>query len=200
MQNAILHMGEGVPLSDLPMTDAQRSRMVRVEHVFWQWLKNPYLEPYELLKQMLKGRGCDAPSEFRMLQRDKLLFDFMAEQFSPPSRRISEARVRAAGNHLMKMGMETDNGKDIEAGAKIIIKLDKLDQPESQQVDMSKALFLPPVVTTSAHEVDDTKADLSDKQALDIMRKYDAHIDEKRKMVEEKVEIMMAARSGADSE
>ena len=103
-----------------------------------------------------------------------------------------EARVRASANHLMKMGMETDNAFAIADGAKIAMKLDRLDQPESEQVDMSKAHFISPVVTVKASEVDDTKIDYDDKQSLAIMQEFGAYIDPKRQMVEDKVALLEA--------
>ena len=75
-----------------------------------------------------------------------------------------------------------------------------LDKPENQQAELSRAAFLAPVVTTSAHEVDETKVDMNDRQSLAIMKKYGAYIDEKRKAVEDKVKVMMAARGNGETE
>ncbi len=194
MQITILHFENGVPIKDTYLTQPQRERLARVEHVYWQWLKNPFLDAFALFKQLSKGKGSDVYSEWRIAKRDKILFDFVVEHIAPPSRRVSEARVRAAGNHLMEMGMQTDNGRDIEAGAKLIMKLDMLDQPEDHQTDISKVAFLPPVVTMKISDVDPTKQDISDKQSRSIMEKYGGYIDEKRTLVEEKVAAMNAMR------
>jgi hypothetical protein len=135
-----------------------------------------------------------------MAKKDQALLDFVVQHVVPTDRKVMEARVRASANHLMKTGMETDNAFAIADGAKIAMKLDRLDQPESEQADMAKVAFLAPVVTTNAHEVDDTKVDMDDKQSLDIMHKYDAYIDEKRKMIEDKVAVLEAtgeAESGS---
>lgn len=188
----MLHFESGVPICDLNISAQQRERMARVSHVYWQWRKNPYLDAGELFRQMNRGR-CALPSnDCHMAQRDKQLFDFVIEHVSGESRRVSEARVRAAANHLTQMGMETDNGRDIEAGAKLLMKLDRLDQPESEQADLSKTVFLPPVVTTVASEVDPTKDDMDDQTARAIMNKYGGYIDEKRTLVEEKVAVLEA--------
>lgn len=188
----MLHFESGVPICDLNISAQQRERMARVSHVYWQWRKNPYLDAGELFRQMNRGR-CALPSnDCHMAQRDKQLFDFVIEHVSGESRRVSEARVRAAANHLTQMGMETDNGRDIEAGAKLLMKLDRLDQPESEQADLSKTVFLPPVVTTVASEVDPTKDDMDDQTSRAIMNKYGGYIDEKRTLVEEKVAVLEA--------
>jgi hypothetical protein len=152
-----------------------------------------------MFKQLLHGKCADRHSEWHAAQKDQTLFDFVVKQVAPTDRKVMEARVRASANHLMKMGMETDNAFAIADGAKIAMKLDRLDQPESEQADMAKAAFLPPVVTTSAHEVDDTKEDMNDQQSLAIMDKYNAYVDEKRKMIEDKVAIMEAESEAKSS-
>lgn len=195
MQNSLLHFENGVPIDDLHLRPEQRRRLARVEHVYWQWVRNPFLDVFPMFKQLVKGKYSDLQSEWRAAQKDKLLFDYIVERVSGPSRKVAEARVRMVANKLMQNGMATDNGRDMAEGAKISMKLEKLDQPESQQADLSKTVFLPPVVTISAHEVDDTKEDITDDQALLIMKKYGAHIDEKRKAVEDKVDVMMAKRN-----
>ena len=98
--------------------------------------------------------------------------------------------MRAAADHLMRMGMETDNGKDIAEGAKIRIKLDRLDQPENENVSINDAIFLPPVVVTDIREVDPTKEPCDDAEVARILAKYGGYIDEKRLLVEEKVRRM----------
>lgn len=194
MQGALLHFESGVPIVDLAIRSDQKQRMARVEHVYWQFVKNPFLDPYQLFRQLVKGHYADPPSECRAAEKDKALFDFVVKTVTQQDRKVSEAQVRAVSKRLMQNGMATDNGRDMAEGAKILMKLDRLDQPENEQVNMSKAVFLPPVVTISAHEVDDTKEDLNDKQALAIMDKYNAYVDEKRKTVDDKVAVMIAAR------
>lgn len=195
MKNSLLHFDSGVPIDDLNLRPEQKRRLARVSHVYWIWKRNPFLDTLQMFKQLVKDKYADAPSAHHAAQRDQLLFDFVVGSIAPPNRKVAEERVRMVANKLMQNGMATDNGKDMAEGAKISMKLEKLDQPESQQGDLSKAVFLPPVVTTSAHEVDDTKEDIDDKQALLIMNKYGAHIDEKRTMIEEKV-ALLEAKSG----
>ena len=197
MTAAMLHFEQGVPINDCHIDKrGQRDRLARVSHVYWIWKKNPFLETFPMFKQLLHGKGADRHSEWHAAQKDQLLFDFVVQHIAPTDRKVQEARVRASANHLMKIGMETDNAFAIADGAKIAMKLDRLDQPESEQADMAKAAFLPPVVTMSAHEVDDTKEDMNDQQSLAIMHKYDAYVDEKRKMIDDQVELLEAKGEG----
>lgn len=192
MTGALLHFEKGVPIDDCDIRTEHKRRLARVDHVYWIWKKNPFLDAFALFKQLVKGKGADLQSEWRMAQKDKLLFDFVVEHVSPPPRRLAEERVRAAANHLMEMGMQTDNGRDIAEGAKIAIKLDQLDQPESQQGDMSKINFLPPVVVTNINLIDDSKQDVNDAEMKRIMAKYGGVVDEKMRDMDEMVEVMEA--------
>ena len=79
------------------------------------------------------------------------------------------------------------------------MKLDRLDQPESEQADLSKLVFLPSVVVTNIKEVDDTKENIDDEEVNRIIAKYGAYVDEKRKLVEDKVAVM-ESRGGDDNE
>lgn len=200
MSGSLIHFEKGVPIDDLDLKPVHRERLARVEHVYWIWVKNPFLDAFAMFKQLAKGKYADKPSEWRAAQRDKLLFDFVVENISAPSRKVSEAKVRVTADRLMQMGAQTDNGHDMEAGAKLLMKLDRLDQPENEQADMSKVAFLPSVVVTDIREVDDTKENIDDAETRRIMAKYGGYVDEKRKLVEEKVEVMIAqGRADADA-
>ena len=169
MTAALLHFQSGVPIDDCDCRSDQKRRLARVSHVYWIWKQNPFLETFPMFKQLLHGKCADRHSEWHAAQKDQLLFDFVVKQVAPTDRKVMEERVRASANHLMKMGMETDNAFAIADGAKIAMKLDRLDQPESEQADMSKVMFLPPVVTTSAKEIDESKEDMDDTEMKRIM-------------------------------
>lgn len=199
-QWSLLHFEKGVPICDIAIRKDAKDRLARVSHVYWQWKKNPFLDTKELFRAMAKGKYSGTGAECNACSMDQLLFEFVRDHVAPPSRAEATAKVRAVADRLMRNGMATDNGKDMAEGAKIAMKLDRLDQPENTQAELAKAAFLAPVVTTSAHEVDETKQDMNDRQSLAIMNKYGAYIDEKRKAVEDRVEVMLAARGTEGAE
>lgn len=198
MSGSLLHFESGVPIDDLKLSPPQRRRLARVQHVYWQWVKNPWIDTYSLLRQLVKGLYADRPSETHAAQKDKMLLDFVINHVAPPSRKESEAKVRAAADKMMRIGMETDNVMALDKGSKRLMELDRLDQPESEQADMTKVMFLPPVVTTVVSDVDDTKEDVSDEQARAIINKYNAFVDPKRTMIEKRVAAMEAAAGSAE--
>ena len=193
MMGALMHFEQGVPISDLDIRREHKERLARVQHVYWQWVKNPItLDPFAMFKQLVKGKGADIYSEWRMAQKDKFLFDFVVEHIAPPSRRMDEAKVRAAADKMMKIGMETDNVNALDKGSKRLMEVAQLDKPEEERIDMSKMAFLPPVVTTSAKDADDTKQDVDDPEMKRIMSKYGGYVDEKELRIEKMVEAMVA--------
>ena len=196
MSGALLHFQRGVPIKDLDMRREHKDRLARVSHVYWLWIKDPMLDAYQMLRQLVKQTGnySDAAAVTVAAQKDKMLFDFVIDNIQSGSRRQDELKVRYAAEKLIRIGLETDNVMALDKGSKRLYEVAGLDKPESEKMDMNKVLFTPPVITTSAHEVDDTKDDLTDQQSLDIMHKYNAHIDEKRQMIEQKVATMEAER------
>lgn len=195
MTCSLLHFEQGVPIADLDIRREHKERLARVQHVYWQWIKNPIcLDPFSLFKQLTKGKGADPQSEWRMAQKDKFLFDFVVEHIAQPSRRMDEMKVRTAAEQMMRIGMETDNVNALDKGSKRLMEVAQLDKPESEHTDMSKVMFLPPVVTTVVTDVDSEKQAISDEQAEKIMQKYGAHQDAKRLAIDERVSVMMAKR------
>lgn len=194
MTYSLVHFEKGVPIDDLQLRNDQKRRIARVEHVYWQWMRNPFIDVFQLFKMLDKGKFADPASEYHAAQKDKMLFDFIVERLAPPSRRQDEQKVRAAAEQMMRIGRETDNVLALDRGSKRLSEVAHLNEPESQQADMSKVMFIPAVVTTSARDIDPTKEDPTDEQAKAIIDKYNAYVDDKRKAVDERVDAMLAAR------
>ena len=196
MTGALLHFESGVPINDLNVRKENKERMARVDHVFWQWKKNPFLDVFALFKQLVKGKYSGKVPEWYAAQKDKMLFDFVVEHVAPPSRREDEMKVRFAAERAIQIGADTDNPQALVKGGKLLAEVAHLNQPEDQRADMSKVAFLPTVVVTDIRQVDDTKDNYDDEETKRIIAKYGAYVDEKHKAIEDKV-ALMEARSGA---
>lgn len=194
MTNSLLHFENGVPIDDLALRADQKRRLTRVSHVYWLWLRNPYTVDYKaLLRQLVKQAGfADAPSECHAAQKDVQLFEFIKESVSLMSRKEAQLKVQVAAERMVRIGMETDNVMALDKGSKRIFELAGLDKPEDQRQDMSKVMFLPPVVTTNVADVDPSRKSVTDGQTLAIINKYQAHQDGKRLAIEDRVNAMMA--------
>lgn len=196
MTGALLHFEKGVPIGDLAIRKEQKESMMRVQHVYWQWVRNPFsIDPRELFRQLVKGKYQGTGAECNAINRDMLLFNFVKESVSQVSRKDAEIKVKAAAEKMMRIGMETDNVTALDKGSKRMFELAGLDKPEEERIDMSKMAFLPPIVTTSVKEVDETKQDVDDQEMKRIMAQYNGFVDEKERDIEKMVETMRA-RSG----
>ena len=195
MSGSLLHFEQGVPIDDLALRTEQRKRLARVEHVYWQWMRNPFIDTYQLFRQLVKGHYADKPSETRAAQKDHQLFEFVKESLTGMSRKDAQMKVKVAAEKAIRIGMETDNVQALTKGGKLLYEVAGLDKPETEQTDMSKLMFLPPVVVTDISQVDDTKENVDDAEMKRIMAKYDGFVDDKMKDVDDMV-ATMEARSG----
>lgn len=200
MSGALLHFQSGVPIKDLDMRREHKDRLARVAHVYWVWIKDPMLDAYQMLRQLVKQTGSysDAAAVTVAAQKDKMLFDFVIDHIQSGSRRQDELKVRHAAEKMILIGLETDNVMALDKGSKRLYEVAGLDKPENEQIDVSKVMFIPPVVTTNVTDVDPTKENVDDEQARLIMQKYGAAIDDKRTMVDDKVALMMAKREAKE--
>lgn len=199
MSGSLLHFEQGVPIDDLSLRTEQRKRLARVEHVYWQWVRNPFIDTYQLFRQLVKGHYADRPSETRAAQKDQQLFEFIKESLTGMSRKDAQMKVQAAAEKAIRIGMETDNVNALTKGGKLLYDVAGLNQPESEQTDMSKLMFLPPVVVTDISQVDDTKENVDDAEMKRIMDKYGGYVDDKMKDVDDMV-ATMEARAGVNQD
>ena len=191
MAAALLHFESGVPIDDCNVQGrGHRDRLARVHHVYFQWIKNPMIDTFEMFRLLLQGQCSDRHSLFRMAQRDNILFEFVRDHVALGNRRQDEAMVRAAAYQSIRIGMETDNVNALTKGGCLLKEVAHLMDPEEDRADMNKLSFLPPVVTTSAKEVDETKDDMDDAEMKRIMAKYNGYVDEKERDIDRMVEVM----------
>ena len=201
MWGALLHFQNGVPIDDLDMRREHKDRLSRVVHVYWVWIKNPMLDYYQLLRQLVKqtGKYAGVTEITHAAQKDKMLFDFVIDHIQSGSRRQDELKVRHAAEKMIRIGLETDNVMALDKGSKRLYEVAGLDKPEDERVDMGKMSFLPPVVTTSVKDVDETKEDVDDREMKRIMAKYGGFVDEKEGNINRMVETMTAKSKGEDA-
>lgn len=196
MANSLLHFEKGVPISDLQLRNDQKRRLARVDHVYWQWLKNPFSVDYRaLFRQLVKGKFSDPASETHAAQKDIQLFEYIKDTVSPLSRNEARLKVKFAAEKAIQIGNETDNVQALTKGGDLLYKVAGLDKPEDNSTDINKVSFLPSVVVTNVQEVDKDRVNIDDEESKRIAAKYGAYVDEKRGLVDKQV-AMMEARSG----
>lgn len=200
MTAALLHFEQGVPINDCDIRSENKERLARVSHVYWQWVKNPFLDPFAMFKQLVKGKFSDCHSDWKVARKDKMLFDFVKDHIAVGNRHEDELMVRTAAKQAIRIGLETDNAMALTKGGKLLYEVAGLDRPEEDRADMNKLSFLPPVVTTSAKEIDETKDDMDDTEMKRIMAKYNGYVDEKDRNIDRMVEVMEAKSQAEKTE
>lgn len=195
----IAHFVNAIPIERLNLSTQQKENIALVDHVYWLYKANPFLDIhamfFELCKNKYKSRqngGNTDGRAFIMSRMFERMLDFVLDNTNSFSRKKDEMQVRYAANRLMQRGLATDNGRDLAKGADLLTRVARLDQPESEQVDMGNLMFLPPVVVTNVKEIDETKDDMDDAEMQRIMQKYGGYVDEKIKDINEMVAVMEA--------
>lgn len=196
MTAALLHFEQGVPINDCDIRSESKERLARVSHVYWQWVKNPFLDPFALLKALTRKKYSNPRQDWLAASKDKVLFDFVKDTIAVGNRHEDELMVRTAAKQAIRIGMETDNPTALVKGGKLLSEVAHLNEPEEDRADMNKLSFLPPVVTTSAKEIDETKDDMDDTEMKRIMAKYNGYVDEKDRNIDRMVEVMEAKSQG----
>lgn len=196
MTAALLHFEQGVPINDCDIRSESKERLARVSHVYWQWVKNPFLDPFALLKALTHKKYSNPRQDWLAASKDKVLFDFVKDTIAVGNRHEDELMVRTAAKQAIRIGMETDNPTALVKGGKLLSEVAHLNEPEEDRADMNKLSFLPPVVTTSAKEIDETKDDMDDTEMKRIMAKYNGYVDEKDRNIDRMVEVMEAKSQG----
>lgn len=193
----VAHFVNAVPIERLNIDKRTKEHVVLVDHVYWLLKKNPFLDShalfYELSKQHYKGDSDVRGNATRLARRLDKMLEFAIDNTRPDSRKRDEMKVRHVADRLMERGLATDNDRAMAKGADLLTRVARLEQPESEQADMANVAFLPSVVVTDIREVDETKDYIDDEQSRRIMEKYGGYVDEKRKMIEEKVAILEAS-------
>lgn len=197
----VAHFVNAVTIEHLKLSPQQKELVTLVDHVYWLYKRNPFLDIhalfYELLKERYKSQAYPAAYAAHMSRMLERMFEYAVDNTKPPSRKRDEEKVRFVADRLMERGLATDNDRAMGKGADLLTKVARLDQPETERADMSKVTFLPSVVVTNIQEVDDTKVNYDDEQSRDIMRKYQAHVDEKRILIDDKVALLEASSSSS---
>ena len=192
MTAALLHFEQGVPINDCDIRSESKERLARVSHVYWQYVKNPFLDPFALLRALTRKKYSNPRQDWLAASKDKILFDFVKDTIAVGNRHEDELMVRTAAKQAIRIGMETDNPTALVKGGKLLSEVAGLDRPESEKADMSKISFLPPVVVTDISRLDDSKQNVDDAEMKRIMAKYGGVTDEKMRDMDEMVEVMEA--------
>lgn len=173
------HFESGVSIKDLNLSDDQKKRLRVCKATYERFVDNPMMN----VRNYLKNFWGRTEAEIR---NDNKVITFIISMMSDGTRKFSEYRVRHVGNKLITMGESMGDWKPMEAGAKLLIKADKLDQPEGA-INLEESTFkLQPVFTQDITKIDKDRKQYSEEEREKLRKKYGAARDHIQEMVQSK--------------
>lgn len=172
------HIENGIPLQYMNLTEAQKHRVELCTDAYQRLATDPYVNLDNYLKRKW-GRTMD---EIRI---DKKVINFIVGFYDVGQRNISKMKVIRTSELLMKTGVETGNTKAMKDGADLLMKVERLDQPETPQMGEDMAQ-MPILMTGDLHRKDSKKKSSTSEEMARIRKKYGVKMDEWQEMVEVK--------------
>lgn len=172
------HIENCIPLQHMNLTETQKHRVELCTDAYQRLATDPYMNLDNYLKRKW-GRTMD---EIRI---DKKVINFIAGFYDVGQRNISKMKVIRTSELLMKTGVETGNTKAMKDGADLLMKVERLDQPETPQIGENTAQ-MPIIFTNDLHRKDSKKKSSTSEEMARIRKKYGVKMDEWQEMVEVK--------------
>lgn len=201
-----LHFEMDVPIVDLDISKPQKSRLTRVKAIYMAWLQNPYINPLELARSMLKAdanKYKDKGDLLNAAKKDVAWFEWVQENFlKMPSRKTLQYRGIKTAERMITAGLDMSDWKAVDMGLKHQYKYGGLDREEEDPNRINEASYVELIPTTDVTKVDPNRKRISAERRLELASKWGAHIDEHGLVVDKdgKTIGVPAAESAAAAE
>lgn len=180
-----LHFQMDVPIVDLDITRPQKARLTRVKAIYMAWLQNPYVNPLELSRSMLKdernrlGNRQDAGDLLNAAKKDAAWFEWVQDNFLKlPSRKTLQYRGLHTAQRMILGGLDASDWHAVDMGLKQQYKYGGLDREEEDPNRINEASYTELIPTTDVTKVDPNRKRISAQRRLELANKWGAHIDE----------------------
>lgn len=187
------HLETGVPYTDMSFTDEQKRRIEVCMDAYRWFATDPFMD----LKQYIVNRWKRTYSELR---NDLKVIDYISSFYVDGQRNISSMKVRHSADILMRNGASTGNMKALEGGAKLLMQLDRLDQPETPAEMGDQLINMPVIITDNVSRKFPGKRSSTDEEMERIRRKYGVKKDRWQEMVETETGEYVAAPEEPEEE
>ena len=159
------HFETGVPYQDMSFSARQKERIEICLDAYKRFAQDPYMD----LSAYIKNKYNRSVSE---LHNDLKVIDFIAGFYEVGRRNISSMKVRHSANVLMRTGQEMGDMRAVNNGANLLMKLDRLDQPEAAEEMGDELIRMPVVVTGNIEQKFPNKVSTSPEEMERIRKKY----------------------------
>lgn len=180
-----LHFEADVPICDLTLTKPQKARLTRVKAIYMAWLQNPYINPLELSRSMLKSgvgdnyKRTDAGDLLNAAKKDVVWFEWVQDHFLKiPSRKTLQYRGIRTAERMITAGFDAGDMYVVDLGMKQQFKYGGLDRDEDDPNRINDVAFTELIPTTDVTKVDPTRKRITAERRLELASKWGAHIDE----------------------
>lgn len=178
------HIENGIPLESMAFSPVQKRRAKVCLDVMKQ------LEENEMMNQKRYLRQRWGRTDTEIIQ-DLKVINWLVAEINGETKDLSRYRVKKQAERVIRIGQTTGDWKAIEAGAKLLHKVEGLDKPETAiDVEANTHMLSPVFVDTPKNGVK------YDESQLDKLRKkYHAEKDKTQEMVEAKLGLFVPAGS-----
>ena len=178
------HIENGIPLEHMSFSPVQKRRAKVCLDVIKQLEENDMMDT----KKYLRRRWNRTETE---IVQDLKVINWLVAEINGETKELSRYRVKKQAERVIRIGQSTGDWKAIEAGAKLLHKVEGLDKPETAiDVEANTHMLSPVFVDTPKNGVKYDEAQL-DK----LRKKYHAEKDKTQEMVEAKLGLFVPAGS-----
>jgi hypothetical protein len=176
------HYLNGVPTNELTDKVREQKRLNDLFSLFDMYHENPCMD----IRAALKYRFRHNPAE---IAEDMTYFEMMRTRFTRMTRQQALDMVNWAAQRNMMDAAAVNDRNGIDKAARLLIKANQLDKPavETQETQIKPMQV---IYTPYIEVVDPDRHTIKDKQLKKIMQQYDADMDEREIMIDEKLEAM----------
>lgn len=171
------HFENGIPWQTMQFTDDQKRRIEVCLDAYKRFETDPFMD----LPKYIRNRWKRSYSE---LKNDLKVVEYISSFYSVGQRNISTMKVRHAADTLMRNGADTGDMKALANGASLLMKLDRLDQPETPEEMGDTLIRMPVVITGDASRKYPNKRSSSPEEMARIRKKWGVKIDQWQEMAE----------------
>ena len=178
------HIENGIPLDHMSFSPVQKRRAKVCLDVIKQLEENDMMDT----KKYLRRRWNRTETE---IVQDLKVINWLVAEINGETKELSRYRVKKQAERVIRIGQSTGDWKAIEAGAKLLHKVEGLDKPETAIDVEANTHMLPPVFVDTAPN----GVTYDEDQLEKLRKKYHVEKDKTQEMVEAKLGIFVESGS-----
>lgn len=183
------HIENGIPLDHMSFSPVQKRRARVCLDVIKQLEENDMMDT----KKYLRRRWNRTETE---IVQDLKVINWLVAEINGETKELSRYRVKKQAERVIRIGQSTGDWKAIEAGAKLLHKVEGLDKPETAIDVEANTHMLPPVFVDTAPN----GVTYDEDQLEKLRKKYHVEKDKTQEMVEAKLGIFVESGSVVGNE